>query len=664
MAKYLVTNGSYFQPCTYDELSKPNTQAVEAHNAAADAYETLASETQALQQYLMREPEDSYARKLYDNYMTKLSDLQNNLWERGYNAGTRRDLAAARAGYASDITRLGTAIKARQDLSNEYWKTKHDHPDMVMGSDPGLAELDRYLENDRYGRDYYSYSGAQFANEVALDAKARANEMLNDPEILDKYPQLKGYIPILKKEGFTSQQVEAATLAVRAAYAGNTKLLDSLDPASAILASVLTSNLNSTGAFGKVTPQEFSRLIDYGRKGLASSIGESKPEFMHDLVWAEQQKIARENERFEHNKEIARIRAAGKGQGQGQDSENLRPKIASLRGNILNGMMTEDERSEYNAKKKVLDVLSYINELKKKDAAIDPETGRLADSASKALQQLHPKNDRKANEIYSQIVEKATGSKQTSNFIRLTKLDSIIEELSNDVDGMVTNDSIYSFDVTSPAAEYMAQNVFKLNIGELKGKQGRHVAESVAHYSNDKPVNVNDLLSILASPNLNIGFDAKSGRIVVQRMKEDRSDDNGKYDDRLIFLDPNVVLSNTSAYANLAALTDVYEAGTKGVSATKTDEFRNKLAALANDGRTVDLRRLAKLLHDAYKPMVKDGDDDDRIIYNSLVESFGEGLFMSSNVPWSPNPYKMGWGAKTGGEYQQSDYDNDDYLFE
>ena len=294
MPRFLVTSGSYFEPFTYDELSKPVMQTVEAHNAAQDQYDTLTSETEALRQYLMREPNDSEARRMYDSYVSKLSTLQDNLWRSGYNASTRRDLAAARAGYASDITRLGTAIKARQDRSNEYWKIKHEHPDMVMSSDPGLAGLDEYLKNDRYGQDYYTYSGEQFMNEVAADAKSRANEILSDPEILNKYPELEGYIPVLQRNGFTSSQVEAASYAVEMAYAGDNRYLEALakeDPISLVLANVLSSHIESTGAQKHVDKNEFGRLLRYGKAGLSQAIGKNDIEFMKDNKYAYEQEI-------------------------------------------------------------------------------------------------------------------------------------------------------------------------------------------------------------------------------------------------------------------------------------------------------------------------------------------------------------------------------------
>ena len=111
MAKYLVTSGSSFEPFTYYQLVKPIAQMAEAHRSAQDAYDTITTESEALRRYIEQEPNDSAARSMYNNYMNRLNSLQQNLWDNGYTAQTRRDLSAARAGYASDITRLGTAVK-------------------------------------------------------------------------------------------------------------------------------------------------------------------------------------------------------------------------------------------------------------------------------------------------------------------------------------------------------------------------------------------------------------------------------------------------------------------------------------------------------------------------------------------------------------------------
>lgn len=296
MPKFIVTSGSTFQPFTYDQLVKPIQQMAEAHNATQDAYDQISLETNALRNYITDNPEDAQAKAMYDSYMDKLATLQNNLWSNGYNAQTRRDLAAARAGYASDITRLGTAIKARQERSAEYWKTKHAHPDMIMGNDPGLSGLDAYLNDDTYGQNYFSYSGNQFAAEVGTDAKARAAELLRNPEI-SKDPRLVGYLTRIIQQGFTNGEVDAAYNAVASAIGTDPTNLDridqntfnSLDPITKILADTFSEHLRTTGAAGNVSPEEFGRLMGYGRTGLSQAV--TGPQFrdFEDKQWAQDQ---------------------------------------------------------------------------------------------------------------------------------------------------------------------------------------------------------------------------------------------------------------------------------------------------------------------------------------------------------------------------------------
>ena len=285
MPRFIVTNGSYFEPLSYEELVKPVAVAQEAQNSAEEAYATLSTEASALGQYISDNPGDAKAKALYDSYITKLNTLQDNLWKNGYNAQTRQDLASARAGYAKDITRLMSAVKTRQERSKEYWETKHKNPDMIMGTDPGLSGLDAYLDDENYGQNYYTYSGRQFMSEVAADAKTRANELLGNPQY-SKNPQLAGYITRIAKEGFSSMEVANASNAVADAISsGNGESLGNLSIAEALLADVLMSHLNSTGAQGNVSPDEFNRLFEYGRAGLSSAIGKTTTTELSDKMW-------------------------------------------------------------------------------------------------------------------------------------------------------------------------------------------------------------------------------------------------------------------------------------------------------------------------------------------------------------------------------------------
>lgn len=291
MARFIVTSGAKFTPFTYEELNRPVAESAQAHAAMQDIYDQLSLETNALGQYISDNPGDSDAKKMYDTYMSNLEKLQEGLWQNGVSPQTRRDLSAARAGFARDITRLSTAIKARQDRSKAYWDTRHGHPDMIMGKDPGVGGLNDYLRDDTYGQDYYSYSGDSFMKEVGADAQARAGEMLGMPEYINN-PQVAGYLMKISNEGYTSTEVNGAVTAVRNALASNDRSqIDSLPLGEKILANVLLSHVDSTGAQGKVDEGEFDRLINYGQAGLSQAIGKTTVQDLKDPAYEPQEDV-------------------------------------------------------------------------------------------------------------------------------------------------------------------------------------------------------------------------------------------------------------------------------------------------------------------------------------------------------------------------------------
>lgn len=335
MARYLVTSGSHFEPMTYDELVKPLAQMTEAMNAAQERYDVMNLETSALGRYISNNPGDDYARELYNNYLNQLNTLQNNLWDNGYTSQTRRDLSAAQAGYAQDVKRLETAIKARQERSNQYWDAWHKNPELVMGADPGTSGLDNYLRDDNYGKDFYSYNGRSFTEEVALDAKTIADRMLQMP-IYANNPDAAGWLMKFSQFGASPTDVDGANSLVDAVLNGDMKREDVPNNSVAgLLAGVLLSHLDSTGASrgtldengnytgGNVDSVQFNRLVNYGKAGLSHAIGKSDVSDLADKQWDFQKQIALQNNSAENQIRVAREAARLKGEQEEEQQEAL-----------------------------------------------------------------------------------------------------------------------------------------------------------------------------------------------------------------------------------------------------------------------------------------------------------------------------------------------------
>jgi len=281
MGKYLVSTGSHFTPYSYEQLIKPVQQMTDAQNAAADYYDALNLETEALGRYISENDNDSDARAIYKNYRDKLHALQDDLWENGYSARARRGLTEARSGYANDVLRLKKAVETRQTRSKEYWDAVHKNPDLIVGNDPALGGLNDYLRDDNYGANWFSYSGVDFMKNVAADAQARAQEFYNKE--VDKQNNIPGYITQITKHGFTNAQVDDAVKAVRDGSYTTLK-----EGPVKILADVLASHIQSTGATAdNISKEQYNRFFDYGRTGLAQGIGKAEFKDYNDVVDAE-----------------------------------------------------------------------------------------------------------------------------------------------------------------------------------------------------------------------------------------------------------------------------------------------------------------------------------------------------------------------------------------
>lgn len=283
MSKFIVTRDSYFEPLSYDEIVKPLAELQTQHNAAQEAYDKMAMDTAALENYISKEgKDDARAREMYNNYKTKLQTLQDNLWANGINAQTRRDLSAARNAYASDITRLAKAVETRQARSKEYWEARHKNPDLVTGADPGLAGLDKYLDNDRYGQDYFSYNSAQLESDIATEWKTRASEMLRglqDPRNIVKNPDLESQLTRIIHKGLTNQELNEASVVAdnvinmtpeqRNAYYRDYKV----SPVSQMMVESLLNRYDATGIRqSDASDFDMQRLYNRGKAGWAAGV--------------------------------------------------------------------------------------------------------------------------------------------------------------------------------------------------------------------------------------------------------------------------------------------------------------------------------------------------------------------------------------------------------
>lgn len=334
MARYLPTSESNFKPFSFDEMVAPLKHMQERHDTASYIYDELDMETEAIRQYITDNPDDSVARDIYNNYSSKLQALKDNLWNKGVTATTGRDLSKARSSF-NEMGKVKTAIQNRRDRSAAYWNARHSNPDLVASADPGKAGLNSYLADENYGLDWYSYSGTKFMTEVGTDAKARMKELFSDPSI--NKDKIKGYIEIMTKEGASSDEIQKAANAVRKYFAGDVSAYNALEDKTPqkILADVLMSHIDSTGAKGKLDKDEFNRLVEYGVDGLSQAVGDTKYDYKQNLEWVQQQNEAAAARQYNRDVELKKwdylIKHGGMPNGNTSDglghSSTIRPPM-------------------------------------------------------------------------------------------------------------------------------------------------------------------------------------------------------------------------------------------------------------------------------------------------------------------------------------------------
>lgn len=276
MAKYIVTSGTNFNPFTYDELVKPLAQMTEAHNEAQARYDELASNTAQLERYLDDNPDDNYARDIYNNYMSRLQTLQDNLYQRGFGQSTARDLSVARTAYARDIVPMTEAVGRRRKWSDAYKQMQIEHPEMIMGRDPASYSLRDYMEDTNFGG-FKNYSTSQLTKDTAVAAAAAAKALAPRPRVWDTSSRVPaGYAETEMTTGYTAAEVDKAMNAFRT---GQTTTNDERADELLSIANTIYSQ-SGLGDWQSESPGAFDRAAAAIGEGMRSAIGETKYEMI------------------------------------------------------------------------------------------------------------------------------------------------------------------------------------------------------------------------------------------------------------------------------------------------------------------------------------------------------------------------------------------------
>ena len=614
MARFIVTNSSYFKPFTYDELAKPIIQFTEATNQARENADTLAMQAGAIGS--MIGPNSPVAQEMYKNYQNQLNAYYDELNTKGYNAGTARGLSSLRHTFGTDITKIQAAItKQAEDVKAYDTDIKNDKT-LLTSTNPRLRSTDDYL-NNLYAGQYKSYSGAMLTAQASELAANLKRDFMDRP---DEWNKILGG-QYFERDRFTGFHAKEVKDAIDGIMNGTV----SKDSRVSFLQYAMKNVYDSSGIDAWADDHVKRQAYNYIGRGLSSGIGQN------------------DNKQLENKDYMSAylkvLAAKNGGTGKSKDP-NIQPGIAKLRGNMLSVPGTRKERKDFEDKSNALESLKALNELRATDG-LRMSDGSYSDATNAAV------SDLLKTDYYKNVLIKERGL--SPKYI-MDNLNELYEELEDVVNRTVTNNSIYTFDTTDPAASNIAKN-FKLNIGEIpSGKYGKSALSGTVSTSSKKDIEPQKFKDVLASEHLSIGFDARQGKITLQQY-EGSGEHKGKYDDTIYYLNPKMALNGMSAnvpYTDLLWALD--ETMPEDFDPADTEAVRNYLAQiLAAGGKTVNLLKLADLISTKYQDMAVNGSDNDRKVYNRLIDAFGIGLYYATNTPYKPDDYSPGWGSTTGG---------------
>lgn len=604
MARYIVTSGTPYDPLSYEEIMKPVALAQEAHDKTITDIDTMALKAGEVGS-LIDENSPRY-KAMYDSYKQEEQNFLDDILANGVSSSSVRRLSDLRRNFSNTTAKINAALQRKAAVIKDQEERKAKDPTLFIDKDAHNINLDTWYD-DVYADGYNSFSGNTLYTLGEQVGKNLKNEIETNPETLkailgDTLSQGVDFT------GFRAAEIEQAIQNELIGVASSNNRVASLQNAIATI-------YGSTGLDNWATEEQKKQALKYIGDGIYSAIGSIS--------------------------DVPATSMRGKAGVSDVDSPVpiSKPPIVTLRNNNLSGISNGKDAKELSSVSECIDALSIVNTLKKSNALRKPD-GTLTDAANKAVAILLKNNTYK------------TLTNGEDHYLTNEDLDVVISDLKTQLDAKEKELHQYYFNGDVSASNNIVTNIFKLNIGQLSGKQGDNIAAAFARYSDGKAVKGKDLQALLDDKAIAIGFDAKQGMLTLERTGATSAEkQSGKsYDDKKVFLNPEKLLTGGSAFVNTGQMLYILnEKLPAEFSALDKDTLKNIIANLSYSGETIRLSDLAKYISEQYKPMITDGDDTTKKIYNGLVSAFMLGLYDSS-LQWTANVYKDNWTEKAGNQ--------------
>ena len=170
---YSFVIDSHFQPFSLQEMLTPFAMYKDVYEKMEDEYTDLSDKADTFKYLSETLPEDSKARKLYENYANDLKVQAEDLVKNGLNIRNRKAISGLRQRYQGEIGRLARADAALKEEQKLRRQMNAKDSSMLYGVDN--LGIDDFLDENQ--PNLYSISGNELYTRGAQAGRAASSRM-------------------------------------------------------------------------------------------------------------------------------------------------------------------------------------------------------------------------------------------------------------------------------------------------------------------------------------------------------------------------------------------------------------------------------------------------------------------------------------------------------
>ena len=254
-----------FKGESFSDMIAPLKEYATAYKEVEANYDTLAMETEKLQQMMKQEDPNSRAFQTYNDYYNRLNATVTD-FAKGMNMRNRSALSGMKRGYAQNIVPINNALTLKKSLVDAQDKARAADKSTIFRKDASTYSIDDLIANPTQGVGDM-ISGQDIYKNVQDMASNLAKELYKgNPEMMKLFP----YTYRLKdRYGWNSDQVLKA-------------ILNKDNPDNA-LNYLVNQAVNATGVQNwKDNQGAYQKALEWAAMGAWDAIGETKPTQVYD----------------------------------------------------------------------------------------------------------------------------------------------------------------------------------------------------------------------------------------------------------------------------------------------------------------------------------------------------------------------------------------------